>query len=509
MLKGMGDSQTSAKLLSLRGINVLPQSLFVSDGAEFGFAESNNGAQVAVLAPAGSPHLTGFEGDCSSYKDFTLLLGPTSAHNAATLRNRRAWLRPRTLGPRTSVGMGDRLGLATRGHVRAVRAVGCELAPIFAQQSIREMERTGRSAQQVMDDATWGVFAEGWGKSFGADADHLKTPEDIDLCVTAGYTFFTFDPGGYVDHSAESFEKSALSAVVEQLPWAQLEDSPKDMDDRYLSKSFEFEGHKVVFDKRSLYQAAAKYGNAIAHTVAMYRHLMRVVQDRDFEVEISVDETQTPTTHAQHVYIARELQRLGVRWASLAPRYVGRFEKGVDFIGDIGEFENDLMVHAAIARCLGPYKLSLHSGSDKFSIYEAAARQTQGLVHLKTAGTSYLEALRTIAALDPPFFREIYAFARNCYEEDRRTYHVSASLDNAPLPQDVDDVLLPNLLDQFDAREILHVTFGSVLRSEAPCGSRRQEHLMELLRSNSEAHAANLESHFLRHLQPFCEKGSP
>jgi hypothetical protein len=121
-----------------------------------------------------------------------LLLCPTSAGNAAALRECLAWLGPRTLGVSTSAGLGDRLGLATPGHVRAA---GGDLAPIFAQQSIREMERTGRTPQQVMDDATWGVFAEGWRDGFGADADNLKTPADVDACVAAGYTFFTFDPG--------------------------------------------------------------------------------------------------------------------------------------------------------------------------------------------------------------------------------------------------------------------------------------------------------------------------
>ena len=69
-----------------------------------------------------------------------------------------------------------------------MRAAGGGLAPIFAQQSIREMERTGRSPREVLDDATWGVFAEGWQEGFGADADHLKTAEDIDACVAAGYS---------------------------------------------------------------------------------------------------------------------------------------------------------------------------------------------------------------------------------------------------------------------------------------------------------------------------------
>ena len=131
--------------------------------------------------------------------------------------------------------------------------------------------------------------------------------------------------------------------------------------------------------------------------LACIRHLVQAAGTRPFELEVSVDETDQPTSHAEHIYIASELKRLGVNWVSLAPRYVGRFEKGVDYIGDLAAFETDFAGHAAIARQFGPYKLSLHSGSDKFSIYPIAARLTGGLVHLKTAGTSYLEALRTIA----------------------------------------------------------------------------------------------------------------
>jgi hypothetical protein len=227
---------------------------------------------------------------------------------------------------------------------------------------------------------------------------------------------------------------------------------------------------------------------------------------------MSVDETATPTSPHEHFFVASELRRLGVQWVSLAPRYVGRFEKGADYIGDpslssgqaLQQFAADFAVHAAIARHCGPYKLSLHSGSDKFSLYPIVARLTGGLVHLKTAGTSYLEALRTIAALDPALFRAIYTFARERYPIDRASYHVSASLERAPLPQALADADLPTLLEQFDARQVLHVTFGSVLTARtADSRPRFHDDLMALLRAHPEAYAANLEAHFRRHLQPF------
>jgi hypothetical protein len=274
-----------------------------------------------------------------------------------------------------------------------------------------------------------------------------------------------------------------------------------------LGRSIDVEGRTLHFDEPALLKAVVKYGRAVEHVAAMSRHLARAAAGRPFEMEVSVDETEQPTSAVEHVYIASELRRLGVEWVSLAPRFIGRFEKGVDYIGDLAAFEADLAVHAAIARQFGPYKLSLHSGSDKFSIYPAAMRQTRGRVHLKTAGTSYLEALRTIAAIDPKFFLEIYTFDRERYETDRASYHVSAQLRRAPEPVAVSNPA--GLLNQFDAREILHVTFGSVLTAVSPGGGLRfGGRLKEMLRTNAELYSGNLEAHFLRHLKPFSSNGA-
>jgi hypothetical protein len=472
--------------------------------AEFALVQDKTGARLAVQAPAGAALLSGFEGEAKESEGMTLLLGPTSPANASALRQHLNWLRPKPLGLRTSTGTGDRLGLATPGHVRAFRAAGGQIAPIFAQQSIREMTRTGRTPQQVMDDATWGVFAEGWREGMGADADHLKTTADIDDCAAAGFTFFTIDPGDYVDNRAGDLSFLRLLEASTHLPWDRLADSQGGLTSRYAGQTLDVEDHRISFDEATILRAAVKYGRAVAHVAAMYRHLQQTLPGGGWELEVSVDETDSPTTHAEHVYIASELKRLGVQWVSLAPRYIGRFEKGVDYIGDLAAFRADFAVHAAIARHFGPYKLSLHSGSDKFSIYGIAMEETRGLVHLKTAGTSYLEALRTIGALDPALFRAIYTFARQRYPTDRASYHVSAELAKAPPPDGLADADLPGLLDQFDAREILHVTFGSVLTTRKDDGGWLfHDRFMALLRSHPDAYANNLEPHFLRHLKPF------
>jgi hypothetical protein len=486
--------------LTASDLNIQPASYTRQNGVEYGLAKTNTGMHLAILSPLDWPGLKIFDGEPTRRIDQILMLCPLNSRNAAALRNQLAWLRPSLLGLRTSAGLGDRIGLATPGHVRAVRAVGGNIAPIFAQQSMREMVRTGRTPQQVMDDAIWGIFAEGWQAGFGADADHLKTVEDIDACLAAGYTFFTIDPGAYVENRAESASLNELRELAESLPAGH-----QTLASGLLGKHFDVEGLKLTFDEATLLKAAVKYGKAIAHVATMYQHLAAVAGTRPFELEVSVDETELPTSHVEHLYIAKELKRLGVKWVSLAPRYVGRFEKGVDYIGAVNTFEADLGGHAAIARQMGPYKLSLHSGSDKFSIYPTAMRQTQGLVHLKTAGTSYLEALRSLAVLDPAFFCEIYSFAREHYETDKASYHVSAELSRAPIPDDVSD--WPGLLEQFDAREILHVTFGSVLTEKTVTGEKRFfKRFMDFLRANPETYAGNLEKHFIRHLSPFVSK---
>ncbi len=463
-----------------------PRSTAEANQTTFSLVRVAEGKRLVVQGDA-----RGFEGEVRGSSK----LCPLTPGNAAQLRERLPWLSPQPLGLKLSVGFGDRLGLATPGHLQAARKVE-HVAPVLAQQSIRENDRTGRSPQQVMDDAMWGVFQEGWREPWGADADHLKTTADVDVCVAAGYTFFTVDPGDHVDNEGHTAPMELLKAKIHALPWADLYDSPEQLYERYLGSEFAVEGWTIAFDELSLARAAVKYGRALAHAARLYRHLARALKERSFEFEVSVDETETPTSPLEHYFIARELGRLGVQWVSLAPRYVGRFEKGVDYIGDLDTFDQELAQHAAIARVLGPYKLSIHSGSDKFSIYPSFVRHAGSLVHLKTAGTSYLEALRAVASAEPDLFRRILTFALGRYEEDRATYHVSAEVDRVPRLDDVPDAELAKVLDLFDGREVLHVTFGSVLE-------RFGKQLLSALDENEEAYSAALEAHFDRHLAPF------
>lgn len=375
-----------------------------------------------------------------------------------------------------SFGFGDRLGLATPGHIAAAR--GKKFAPIFAQQSVRENTRTGRTPQQVMDDAKRAVDAAGWDSPWGADADHLKTLEDIPPFVGAGYTFFTVDPGEHVDNAADTDSIDVLKRKAAGLNWDELSGL-------YLNQNGEQAWRQ--FEAETLMRATLKYGKAIQHAVAMFQRLSKMKDAFDFEV--SVDETDSPTTPLEHFFIANELIRRGVKFTSLAPRFIGRFEKGVDYIGDLNALEVELAEHAAVTKYFGTYKLSLHSGSDKFSVYPLIAKYWGEQLHVKTAGTSYLEALRVIAKCESDLFLKIYSLGRERYEMDKKSYHVSGDINLLP---DTND--LPSLLDNFHAREVLHVTFGSAI-------ARFGMELKEALVKHETVYLGDLQVHFEKHLQ--------
>ncbi len=410
-----------------------------------------------------------------------------------------------TLGLEPSFGFGDRLGLATPGHVAALRKSGAGIRPIFAQQSIREMTRTQRTPEQVMGDALAGVKATGYDGAMGADADHLKTPDDVDRTARAGFRFFTIDPSDHVDGQADSHDADTLEQQFQNArdhaPWLE----------QYQNKRVKLTlGAEVVFELPALKRAAVKYGRAIEHATSLARHIDSVMAKigAPYEIELSIDETPQPTTVVEHYIIADQVLRAGMKLVSLSPRFVGDFEKGVDYKGDLSSFESSLADHAAIARTLGPYKLSLHSGSDKLSIYGIFARATGGLWHVKTAGTSYLEALRVVARHDVNLFRKIIDFSRDRYERDRATYHVSARLDAVPPPAQLPD---PRQLEKTylgdwsttppatglsdPGRQILHTTFGSVLTDSA-----LKPLLMQILTEHPATYREVLEDHFSRHL---------
>ena len=188
-----------------------------------------------------------------------------------------------TLGLDPSFGFGDRIGLATPGHVQALRAAGAPIRPIFPQQSIREMERTGRTPAGVMADALAGMAQAGWDGPTGADADHLKTPEDVRVTTEAGFRFFTIDPSDAVDEHADRYDEAALreryAAVREQVDWVP----------EYAGRTVTLPGGLTLdFTEEACLRCAVKYGPALNRAAGLAQEIRSRNAGRDYEIELSV-----------------------------------------------------------------------------------------------------------------------------------------------------------------------------------------------------------------------------
>jgi len=497
-----------------RPIKVYASSVIRENDCVFFLIREKDERKLVILYPQ-----TASEASCRDFtaeelgelrveeKVFPYQVCPCNHVNAALLRKRFPFTRPMVMSLTPAIGMGDRIGLTTPGHIRAVEKSG--VFPVLAQQSIREMTSTSRSPQKVIDDVSWAVFQEGYHGGFAADADHLKAEEDINETFRAGFTMYTIDPSDYVNNKADKYDTGTLRKRFRKLPWSKLECREDEYFRRYLDREFKLsvpdEKHILTlkFSEEELLRAAVKYSAAVAHTAKLARHLEKLFNGNKFDLEVCVDETETPTSPLEHLFIALELRRLNVRVQSLAPRFVGSFEKAVDYIGDLNEFERTFQDHTLIARFCGPYKLSVHSGSDKFLIYPIMGKLAGSMIHLKTAGTSYLEALRVVSRHNPSLFREIMGYGFGCFERDRRTYHVSTELSMIPDPEDVaDEELEETFLKRNSGRQLLHVTYGSILTAKTADGKWRfLSRIREILVNHEEEFYETIAVHFEQHIQ--------
>lgn len=502
--KSLTNDLFEIKIKENYSVNVYPNSINELNGVTYFIGKENAEKSLYMLADSGEKELLNmFEGDLIESDGKVFKKCQLTNKNRMALQSLFSFTVPTVLGVEDSFGFGDRLGLANGGHIRSL-TIG-NFKPILAQQSIRELTRTQRTADEVMDAAVWAVFQEGYKNGFGSDADHLKTPEDATIMLKAGFTMFTFDPGEHVDNEADNYDEKKLYSVVANLPWSELNDTFPAAERRYSKKEFKISDDFVLdVNEQDFLRAYAKYGKAIAHIKKMYEHLKNESNGRPFEVEVSVDETESVTSTFEHFFFANELHRLKVQFVSLAPRFIGSFEKGIDYKGDLDLFKREYVKHLAITKYFGNYKISLHSGSDKFSVYKVIGSLRGAHTHVKTAGTSYLEALRVVAAEDSKLFREIYDFCFGLYETEKLSYHVSANLSNLKMSSAYTDQELLSLFSSDDARQVLHVTFGKVLTEKTASGYLFKDKILNCLKENEKTHYTFLTNHFIKHIEPFC-----
>ena len=402
---------------------------------------------------------------------------------------------PRAFGTEiATIGLGDRLGLASPGHIQTVQ--GKKVKPVLAQQSIRELDLTNRSMTDILDSAAFAVFQEGYTGGYGADGDHIKKESDIQHALELGVSMITLDCSDQIDKTVEEAPVDQLETAFNKLPQETIDY----YNDKYLDQTFEVNGLSLTFDKEAVMKNVLLYDEAIEFTALVFDKYIRPL-DRPIDFEISIDETETITSPLAHFFVGNELITKDVEVISLAPRFCGEFQKGIDYIGDIDQFEVELREHALIAEHLG-YKLSIHSGSDKFAVFPIIAKYTKGILHIKTAGTNWLEAIRVIANVNPDLYRRMHVFALDNFEKTLKYYHVTPDLDSIDALDSVSDDKLPEYMNDDAARQLFHVTYGLILtETDAEGNYVFKDEFYKTLHDHETEYDAALVHHIGRHLE--------
>ena len=494
LLDGKSPEQVKTQIAgSFDNYQIYSDSIIQSNGCSF-FLALVQGVKRLVICGDGAPfqEFKGYEQDLSNGKAKVCEL---SNENCTLIRKLFLFTNPSNHhGRDITVGFGDRLGLASAGHIRTIK--GKKVFPVLAQQSIRELNLTGRTYVDVLAAASWAVFQEGYTLGFGADGDHLKTAAEVKMAIDCGFTMITLDCSEHIDNSIPGIDAGEVDRLYAALG---TEDRQR-LEARYLDKEVALDtSHSIHFLSEEFKRTVLIYFKAISYTIGIYNN---VIKDcgRSIDFEMSIDETLTSTTPQSHYFVASELLNAGVRITSLAPRFCGEFQKGIDYIGDIGLFTQEFEVHTIIAEKLG-YKLSIHSGSDKFSVFPVIGDGTKGKYHLKTAGTNWLEAVRVIAVEDPALYRKMHAFAVEHLSEAKKYYHIGARLENIPALEELSDKDLPGLMDINDARQVLHITYGLILLAKNADGtSTFRDDIYSLLNRNEAKYYRALQKHLGRHL---------
>ncbi len=405
-----------------------------------------------------------------------------------------------------SLGVGDRFAHQAKAQLKACMQAaeqGFTVVPVW-NKSNREHKIVGSEPAQTRDAADLAVNQLGWKHPYYLDADHINL-ETVDRFLTP-CDFFTLDV-------ADAIGKKPKPGTVEA----------------FLGRHHELIGRveiagidePISITKEKAFHAGAKYLHAVSEAGEIYRHIAKRKPHGSFITEVSMDETDSPQTPAELLLILAAIADEGIPVQTIAPKFTGRFNKGVDYVGDVQQFEKEFASDiAVIAYAVERYglprnlKLSVHSGSDKFSIYDAIRRSVRKFdagVHVKTAGTTWLEELIGLAeagneglALAKQIYGEAYGHQKELCEPYAAVIDIDASKLPAPetvckwsaeqftgaLRHDQQNPLFnPNL------RQLLHVGYK--------IAAKLGEQYTKMLEASEEPVSRNVTTNlFDRHIEP-------
>ena len=405
-----------------------------------------------------------------------------------------------------SLGVGDRFAHQSKAQLNAcilASKAGIDVIPVW-NKSNREHTIIGSEPSSTRTAADAAVKELGWKLPFFCDADHINL-STVDRFLTP-CDFYTIDVADYIGKPAEP---SSIDRFVKQhgelLGTIQMEGA----------------GQAIEITPELLGLTAAKFLFAVQEAGKIYRKIEAAKDKGKFIAEVSMDETDAAQTPAELLIILAAIADEGIPIQTIAPKFSGRFNKGVDYVGDPGQFAREMALDmAAIRHAVAAYKLpanlklSVHSGSDKISIYpaiHASMKEFSTGVHLKTAGTTWLEEIIGLAEAGGDglaLAKEIYAEAFAHSAELCAPYATVIDIDPAKLPT-------PAAVDQWSSaqftaalrhnrrspaynpslRQLLHVGF----KVAAKMGSR----YLDLLEANETVIAKNVtENLYARHIAP-------
>lgn len=405
-----------------------------------------------------------------------------------------------------SIGVGDRFAHQAKAQLRACQMLqeqGVEVAPVW-NKSNREHSFIGSEPASVQKAANAAVEALGWKGSWHVDADHIgmKTVDRYMDCAD----FYTIDVADFIG---------------QETPGPIIEDFVKSHPELIGSISIPGVDEPLEITKEELARVANQYLLAVQEATNVYHYIVEKKEHDDFVAEVSMDETDNPQRPHELLIILAAMADEDIPVQTIAPKFTGRFNKGVDYVGDLAQFEKEFNDDlAVIAYAIEKYglpedlKLSVHSGSDKFSLYpiiRKALQRTGAGVHLKTAGTTWLEEMIGLSEAGGDglaLAKEIYAYALENVDDLCAPYAAVIDIDRSQLPS-AETVngwsgeQLANALrhiqdhPEFNAniRQLIHISF----KVAAKAGDR----YLNLLKSNEEIVGKNVtENIFDRHLKP-------